>query len=79
MDLVRIGHFIAELRKEQNMTQERLGEILGVTNKTISRWENGNYMPPLEMLQIMSTKFSVTINDLLSGGTFGEDKGMSLN
>lgn len=36
------------------MTQEQLGEKLGVTNKTISRWENGNYMPDVEMLSLLS-------------------------
>jgi transcriptional regulator with XRE-family HTH domain len=67
MDLVNIGHFIAELRKEKNMTQQELGEILGVTNKTVSRWENGNYLPPVEMLQMMSSAFSVSINELITG------------
>lgn len=43
MDQIRIGKFIAALRKEKGMTQEKLGEKLGVTNKTISHWENGNY------------------------------------
>ena len=41
MDQVKIGKFIAMLRKEAELTQESLGEKLGVTNKTISRWENG--------------------------------------
>lgn len=45
MDLVQIGKFIAELRKDQKLTQEQLGEKIGVTNKTVSRWENGNYLP----------------------------------
>ena len=67
MDTVKIGKFIAELRHEKNLTQEELGERLGVTNKTISRWENGNYMPTLEMLQLLSREFSVDINELLSG------------
>ena len=44
MDLVRIGKFIAQLRKEQALSQEKLGEALGVTNKTISRWETGTYL-----------------------------------
>ena len=44
MDLTQIGKFIAELRKEQQLTQEQLGDKLGVTNKTVSRWENGNYL-----------------------------------
>ena len=41
MDQIKIGKFIAALRKEKGLTQEQLGEKLGVTNKTISRWENG--------------------------------------
>ena len=50
MDLLLIGKFIAELRKEQELTQEQLGEKLGVTNKTVSRWETGAYLPPAEAL-----------------------------
>ena len=41
MDLQKIGAFLANLRKEQSLTQEQLGEKLGVTNKTVSRWETG--------------------------------------
>ncbi len=41
MDLIKIGKFLAKLRREKNYTQEELGERIGVTNKTISRWENG--------------------------------------
>ena len=67
MDMKRIGNFLAALRKEQGITQEKLGEILGVTNKTVSRWENGNYLPPVEMLQALSTYYGVSINEILSG------------
>ncbi|MEG3006882.1 MAG: helix-turn-helix transcriptional regulator, partial [Oscillospiraceae bacterium] len=67
MDLIKIGKFIAQLRYNNNMTQEELGEKLGVTNKTISRWENGNYMPNIEMLQMLSKEFSVSINELICG------------
>lgn len=42
MDQIKIGKFIAALRKDKGLTQEQLGEKLGVTNKTISRWENGD-------------------------------------
>lgn len=45
MDQMKIGKFIAELRKSKNMTQEQLGERLGVSFKTISKWENGRGMP----------------------------------
>lgn len=67
MDQIKIGKFIAELRKSNNWTQQQLGDKIGVTNKTISRWENGNYMPDIEMLQILSQLFNVSINELLAG------------
>jgi len=67
MDQVKIGQFIAALRREQGLTQEALGEKLGVTNKTVSRWENGNYMPDIEMLLLLGQTFSVSINELLAG------------
>ena len=44
MDQYKIGRFIAEKRKQKNLTQEALGEKVGVTNKTVSRWETGRYM-----------------------------------
>lgn len=67
MDMVKMGSFLAELRKKNNLTQAELGEKLGVTNKTISRWETGNYMPPVEMLEELSILYGMTINELLSG------------
>lgn len=67
MDQIKTGKFIATLRKEKGLTQEQLGEKLGVTNKTISRWENGNYMPDIEMLSLLSKEFDVSINELISG------------
>lgn len=67
MDLVQIGKFIAELRKEHKLTQEQFGEKIGVTNKTVSRWENGNYLPPADILLAMSQLFEVSVNEILSG------------
>lgn len=67
MDMVQMGSFLAELRKENSLTQAELGDKLGVTNKTISRWETGNYMPPVEMLEELSNLYGLTINELLSG------------
>lgn len=67
MDIQKIGIFLAELRKEKALTQDELGEKIGVTNKTVSRWENGNYLPPVEILQILSNFYDVSINELLSG------------
>ena len=73
MDQIKTGKFIAALRKEKDLTQEQLGEKLGVTNKTISRWENGNYMPDIEMLSLLSKEFDVSINELISGERFLEE------
>lgn len=50
MDQIKVGKFIAQLRRRDGLTQEALGKKIGVTNKTVSRWENGNYMPDIEML-----------------------------
>lgn len=67
MDLIKIGKFIAQLRKEQGLTQEQFGEKMGVSNKTVSRWETGKYLPPVDALKTMSEIFGVSINEILSG------------
>lgn len=67
MDTVKKGLFLKELRKERGLTQEQLGEKVGVTNKTVSRWETGNYMPPVECLSILSDLYGVSINEIVSG------------
>ena len=67
MDQKKIGKFISEKRKELKLTQAQLAEKLGVTDKTVSRWENGNYMPDLSLLQQLSKELNVSINELLSG------------
>lgn len=67
MNMTQVGKFIADLRKEHKLTQEQLGEKLGVTNKTISRWETGTYLPPADSLLRMSELFEVSINEILSG------------
>lgn len=74
MDTQKIGLFLKELRKENNMTQEQLGERIGVTNKTISRWETGNYMPPVESLVLLSDIYDISINEILAGERVEEDK-----
>lgn len=67
MDEKKIGKFISYNRKNKGLTQEQLGERLGVSNKTISRWENGNYMPDLSLLKPLSEELGITLNELLSG------------
>lgn len=58
---------MSELRKAQGWTQTQLGERLGVSNKTVSRWETGTYLPPVEMLLVLSRLYGISINELLSG------------
>ncbi|MGN0980270.1 MAG: helix-turn-helix domain-containing protein [Candidatus Avoscillospira sp.] len=67
MDQVKIGKFIAAMRKARGLTQEVLGEKLGVTNKTVSRWETGAYMPDVGKLQDLAALLGVSVNELLSG------------
>ena len=67
MDTKKIGSFLKQLRKEKEMTQEQLGEKVGVSNKTVSRWETGNYMPPIECLAILSDIYDISINEILVG------------
>lgn len=67
MDQIKIGKFIAEMRKEQNLTQMDLAEKLGVSNKTISKWECGNGMPDYALIQRLCEILSVNVNEILSG------------
>jgi len=67
MDTKKIGMFLKQLRNEMGMTQEQLGEKLGVSNKTISRWETGNYMPPVDCLNMLSDIYHISINEILGG------------
>lgn len=67
MDTKKIGLFLKTLRAEAGLTQEQLGERLGVTNKTVSRWETGVYLPPVECLRLLSDLYGITINEILSG------------
>lgn len=74
MDLIKIGKFIAELRKENGLTQEQLGDKIGVTNKTISRWETGTYLPPADAMLAMGEVFNVSVNEILSGSRLTESE-----
>jgi len=67
MDQEKIGRFISMCRKEKNMTQEQLAEKLGVSNKSVSRWENGKNMPDYSLLKDLCCILSISINELFSG------------
>lgn len=76
MDTKKIGAFIAMNRKKKGYTQEQLAEKLGVTNKTISRWENGHYMPDLSLLEPLSKELDITLNELLAGEEIVKEEAM---
>lgn len=67
MNQERIGRFIAELRKEKKLTQIDLANKLGITDRAISKWENGRGLPDLSLLTPLCETLGVSINELLSG------------
>ncbi len=67
MDQEKIGKFIAELRKEKKLTQIDLANKLGITDRAISKWENGRGMPDLSLLSPLCEILNISINELLSG------------
>lgn len=74
MDQEKIGKFIAELRKEKNMTQVELANKLGITDRAISKWENGRGMPDLSLLKPLCEILEISINELLSGEKLNQDE-----
>lgn len=67
MNQIKIGKFIKELRKEKGVTQEQFAEILGVSNRTISRWETGSNMPDISLLIEIAKYFEVSILEIING------------
>ncbi|XCP83667.1 helix-turn-helix domain-containing protein [Roseburia hominis] len=67
MNQEKIGAFLKKLRKEKNVTQEQLAEVFGVSNRTISRWENGINMPDLGLLLDIARYYQVGIEEILNG------------
>lgn len=65
-----IGKYIAKKRKEKNLTQAQLAEKLNVSNKTISKWENGNCMPDYGIIELLCSELNISISELLDA----EDK-----
>ena len=67
MDQIKIGNFIKETRKEQKLTQSDLAEKLNVSDRAISKWENGQCMPDVSKINELCEILKITINDLFSG------------
>ena len=67
MDQQTTGKFIAHKRKEKNLTQEQLAEKLGVSNKTVSKWETGKCMPDYSVIKILCEELGITVAELMDG------------
>ena len=67
MNQEKIGDFIAELRKENNMTQIELANKLGVTDRAVSKWENGRGLPDVSLFEPLCKEFNISVNELLKG------------
>ena len=74
MNQEKIGKFILECRKNKKLTQSELAEKLGVTDKSISNWENGRNMPDLSLFKPLCDILEISINDLISGEKVSKDK-----
>lgn len=73
MDQIMIGKFIAQERKRKGYTQRQLSEKLGISDKTVSKWERGNGFPEVSLLIPLCDELDITVNELLSGKRVPEE------
>ena len=74
MEQKKIGSFIAQQRKEKQMTQKQLGEALGVSDKTVSKWECGNGLPDISIIMPLCNLLEINVNELLSGESLTQEE-----
>ena len=67
MDQIKIGEFLKELRKQKNLTQQEAADALFVSQKTISRWETGEGIPDISIIQDVAKFYDVTVDEILEG------------
>ena len=67
MNQIQIGRFIAASRKARNLTQRQLADKLGISDKTVSKWECGKGLPEVSLMLPLCASLGITVNDLLSG------------
>ena len=67
MNQIKIGKFIAECRKKNNLTQMQLAEKLNITDRAISKWENGKGMPDSSLMLDLCHELKISVNELLCG------------
>lgn len=73
MDQIKIGKFVAECRKKQNLTQAQLAEKLGITDRAVSKWETGKTMPDSSIMLELCDILGISVNDLLNGEVIAPD------
>ena len=73
MDQIKIGKFIVECRKKADLTQKQLAEKLGITDRAVSKWENGKSIPDSSIMLELCKELGITVNDLLSGEVVSMD------
>ena len=79
MDQKRIGNLIKELRKKNNLTQEKFAEKYGVTYQAVSKWENGKNIPDISLLKQICDDYDININDLLDGKNSENNQSKKVN
>ena len=67
MDIEKIGKFIAQRRKDAELTQAQLGQTLGISDRAVSKWERGKSLPDASIMLELCDLLKITVNDLLSG------------
>lgn len=67
MNQIKIGRLIAEMRREQKMTQRQLADQLNISDKTVSKWETGNGLPEVALMMPLCEALQISVNELLSG------------
>ena len=67
MEQEKIGRFLGQVRRERGLTQEQLAQQLGVSQRTVSRWETGRNMPDISMLTTLCAQLDITVAELLAG------------
>ena len=67
MDQTKIGKFIADTRKERNITQRQLADALHISDKTVSKWERGKGLPEVSLMLPLCEELGISVNDLLTG------------
>ena len=74
MDQIKIGGFIAQCRKEKGMTQSHLADILGISDKTVSKWETGKGIPDAGCMVPLCQALGINVNELLTGERIPKDE-----